>query len=63
MPELQDIIFQHLLELEGGPEGDKKIPIITFERASILRKIPKICVESFKTVDARAAGLHFTTPL
>ena len=33
-----------------------------FQWAIMLNKIPKIHVKSFKTVDARASGLHFTTP-
>jgi len=28
----------------------------------MLKKIPEIHVKCFKTVDARASGLHFTTP-
>ena len=33
-----------------------------FHRAGMLKKIPKVHVKSLKTVDARASGLHFTTP-
>ena len=39
-----------------------KVPIMFFHRASILTKIPKIHVYSFKTLNARASGLHFPTP-
>ena len=34
----------------------------SFYRANMLNKIPEIHIKSFKTVDARASGLHFTTP-
>ena len=40
-----------------------KIPIMSFQRASILNKIPRNHMKSFKTVDTRASGLHFITPL
>ena len=39
----------------------KKVPIMFFHWASMLTKIPKIHVPSFKTLDARASGLHFLT--
>ena len=35
---------------------------MSFQRASILNKIPRNHVKSFKTVDTRASGLHFPTP-
>ena len=53
----QDSILQHFLEPEY-----QKITITFFHKASMLDKIPKIHVKSFKTVDARASGLHITTP-
>ena len=40
----------------------QNVPIMFFHRASMLTKIPKIHVYSFKTLDARASGLHFPTP-
>ena len=40
----------------------QKVPIMFFHSASMLTKIPKIRVYSFKTLDARARGLHFPTP-
>ena len=40
----------------------QKLPVTVFYRANMLNKIPKIHIKSFKTVDARASGLHFTTP-
>ena len=40
----------------------RKVPIKFFHRASMLTKIPKIHVYSFKTLDARASGLSFPTP-
>ena len=39
-----------------------KIPIMSFQRASMLNKIPITHVKSFKTVDVRASGQHFPTP-
>ena len=33
-----------------------------FSEGYYVEKIPKIHVKSFKTVDARASGLHFITP-
>ena len=36
---------------------------MSFQRASILNKIPRNYMKSFKTVDTRASGLHFITPL
>ena len=63
MPGPQDCIFQHLLEPEACDEGvTKKVPITFFHRASMLTKILKIHVYSFKTLDARASGLSFPTP-
>ena len=62
MPGTQDCIFKQLIEPEPGPEGCIKILIILFHSASTLNKIPKIHVKSFKTVDTRASGVHFTTP-
>ena len=63
MPGPQDRIFQHLLKPKAGPEGGRyqKLPIM-FVRAGMLNKIPKIHVYSFKTLDARASGLHFREP-
>ena len=58
----QDSIFQHLLEPETCQRGYQKIPKKSFQKASILNKIPKIHVKSFKSEDARASGLHITTP-
>ena len=40
----------------------QKVPVMFFHRASMLTKIPKIHAYSFKTLDARASGLHFPTP-
>ena len=40
----------------------QKVSIMCFYRASMLTKIPKIHVYSFKTLDARASGLYFATP-
>ena len=40
----------------------KKVPIMFFHWASMLTKIPKIHVHSFKTLGVRASGLHFPTP-
>ena len=40
----------------------QKLPVTVFYRVNMLNKIPKIHIKSFKTVDARASGLHFTTP-
>ena len=39
----------------------KKVPIMFFHWANMLTKIPKIYVHSFKTLDARASGLHILT--
>ena len=39
----------------------KKVPIMFFHWGSMLTKIPKIHVSSFKTLDAWASGLHFLT--
>ena len=62
----QNSIFQHLLLPEAYPEGDIKKSIMSIQRAiikdSILNKIPEIHVKSFKTVDARASGLHIANP-
>ena len=40
----------------------QKVPIMFFLRDGMLTKIPKIHIFSFKTLDARASGLHFPTP-
>ena len=40
----------------------QKVPIMFFHRDEMLTKIPKNHVFSFKTLDARASGLHFPTP-
>ena len=40
----------------------QKESIMFFHRVSMLTKIPKIHVFSFKTLDARASRLHFPTP-
>ena len=40
----------------------QKGPIMFSHRASILSKMPKIHVHCFKTLDARASGVHFPTP-
>ena len=40
----------------------QKVPIMFFQRASMLTNMPKIHVYSLKTLDARASGLHFPTP-
>ena len=40
----------------------QKLPKTAFYRANMLNKIPKIHIKSFKTVEARASWLHFTTP-
>ena len=40
----------------------QKVPIMFFHRDGMLTKIPKIHIFSFKTLDARASGLHFPTP-
>ena len=40
----------------------QKLSVMFFQRAIMLNKIPKIHFKSFKTVDARASGRHFTTP-
>ena len=64
----------HFLLNGWGPNlkpffGIKKGVLLIFNRpwigkrmANMLNKIPKIHIKSFKTVDARASGLHFTTP-
>ena len=39
-----------------------KIPIMSFQRASMLNKMPITHVKSFETVQARPSGLHFPTP-
>ena len=66
IPGPQDCILQHLFEPEAVPEGGirplrwyQKLPVTVFYRANMLNKIPKIHIKSFKTVDARASGLHF----
>ena len=46
------------LALKVVPKSTHKV----FYRASMLTKIPKIYVYSFKTLVARASGLYFPTP-
>ena len=63
MPRPEEFILQLLLKPEASPEGDVKwYQQSLFKGLVNLTKYPKIHVKSFKTVDARASGLNFTTP-
>ena len=56
MPGPWDCIFQPLPEPEACPEGGiEKVPIMFFQRAIMLAKMPKIYVYSLKTLDTRAS--------
>ena len=61
-PGPEDFIFQHPLKPEGGPEGDKKIPIMSFLSVNYLPKYPKIDVKISITLGTLAAGLQFPAP-